>query len=312
MSVKPKALKAGDRVGLAAPSGSLKDPAQADKAVAMLRRLGFEVAEGPCCRESYGYLAGGDASRAAELNAFFADPSIAGIVCLKGGYGTPRILDALDYGGIRRNPKVFVGYSDITGIHLALDRLCGMVSFHGPMGVSDALLEGDAFSERSWLAALTSTRPLGALAKPEGGPRLEGIVGGVARGKLVGGNLSLVAALAGTPYALDPRGKILFLEDIDEAPYREDRMLTQLRLSGAFDACAGVLLGDWNNCVAGEGKKSLSLMEVFEDVIAPSGKPLLAGFRAGHCSPAITFPFGVEAMVDADAGGVKIVEAAAI
>ncbi|MDP3177417.1 MAG: LD-carboxypeptidase, partial [Spirochaetaceae bacterium] len=249
MALKPKALRRGDRIALAAPSGSLKESAQADAAVAMLRRMGFEVVEGSCCRESYGYLAGSDAMRAAELNSFFADPTVAGIVCLKGGYGTPRILDALDYGAIRSNPKVFVGYSDITGIHLALNKMCGMVSFHGPMARSDALLDGEIFSVRSWMAALTSSSALGVLEAPEGAAPLERLVGGTARGPIVGGNLSLVAALAGTPYALDARGKILFFEDINEAPYRVDRMLTQLRLAGAFDACAGVLLGDWNACV---------------------------------------------------------------
>lgn len=309
--IKPRALARGDLIGLVAPSGSVRNDAQVDGAVAMLRRLGFRVREGGSCRSRYGYLAGSDEARADDVNAFFADPAVDGIVCMKGGYGTPRILDRLDYSTITANPKVFVGYSDITGIHLALDRR-GMVTFHGPMGISDVLLDGDDYSTASWLAALTSTTPLGRLGNPATVPPLRTLVAGRASGELTGGNLSLVTALSGTPYALDARGKILFLEDIDERPYRVDRMLTQLRLAGVFEDCAGVILGDWNNCVPEEGMASLSLEEVFIDVIAPAGKPLVIGLQAGHCSPTLTMPFGVQAVLDADASkpGLEIVEAA--
>jgi len=309
--IKPRALARGDLVGLVAPSGSVRDDAQVDSAIAMLQRFGFRVREGNTCRSRYGYLAGSDEARAADINAFFADTAIAGIVCMKGGYGTPRILDRLDYDAITANPKIFVGYSDITGIHLALNRL-GMVTFHGPMGISDVLLEDDQYSTTSWLAALTSTVALGRLANPVDMPSPRTLVPGRASGELTGGNLSLVTALAGTPYALDARGKILFLEDIDERPYRVDRMLTQLRLAGVFEDCAGVILGNWNNCVPEEGKASLSLEEVFIDVIAPAGKPLVMGFQAGHCSPTSSMPFGVQAVLDADASmpGLDIVEAA--
>lgn len=311
-STKPRALKKGDLIGLIAPSGSVREGAQVDRAVAALKGLGFAVKEGASCRASYGYLAGNDAGRAADVNAFFADPAICGIVCMKGGYGTPRILDLLDYATIARNPKVFVGYSDITGIHLALNRLSRLVTFHGPMGISDVLLEGEAYSTGSWLSAITSTSALGRLAAPEGaeGPRV--LVPGRARGELIGGNLSLVAALMGTPYGLDARGKILFFEDIDERPYRVDRMLTQLRLAGTFEDCAGVVLGDWKSCDPEEGKPSLSLEEVFRDVIAPAGKPLIMGLRAGHCSPTMSFPFGAEAFLDAESSepGLELVEAA--
>ena len=136
------------------------------------------------------------------------------------------------------------------------------------------------------------------------------LVGGKARGPLTGGNLSLVAATFGTPYALEAEGRILFFEDIDEAPYRVDRMLTQLRLGGVFDACAGIVLGDWNNCVPEEGDRSLELLEIFRDVLVPSGKPLVAGFQAGHCRPMITFPFGIEAHLDAEAGTLELPEGA--
>ncbi|MCX7024865.1 MAG: LD-carboxypeptidase [Spirochaetes bacterium] len=314
MKTKPKALSAGDLVGLISPSGSLRDPGQAEKAVAALERLGFRVKVGASCRAAYGYLAGSDGTRATDVNAFFADPAIRGIVCLKGGYGTPRILDALDYGAIARTPKVFVGYSDITGIHLALNHACSLVTFHGPMGVSDVLLEGEGYSTGSWLAALGATTPLGRLDNPLSAPAPTVLVPGRARGELIGGNLSLVAAAMGTPWELDARGKILFFEDTGERPYRIDRMLTQLRLAGKFDECAGIVLGDWNDCGPEEGKPSLSLEQVFRDVIAPAGKPVIMGLMAGHCSPTMTLPFGVEAVLDAESAtpGLEMIEAALV
>lgn len=310
-----RALRAGDLVGLAAPSGSAKEADQAERGAALLEGLGFRVRIAEGCRERYGYLAGADTRRASDLEGFFLDPEIRGIVCLKGGYGAPRILDLLDYSIPARNPKPFVGYSDITGLHLALHRYAGFPTFHGPMAVS--LLDGlDDFSRESWLLALGSREPLGILPMPagtEGGvlhsPRT--VRGGRAEGILMGGNLSLVAALTGTPYALDPRGKILFLEDIGEEPYRVDRMLTQLRLAGYFESCAGVVLGDWKDCGAKEPDRSLTLEQIFQDVAASSGKPILAGFPAGHCVPTLTFPLGVRARLDADAGTLEILEAAA-
>lgn len=311
--IKPRALKPGDLVGLIAPSGSVREEAQVDRAIAALGRLGFRVREGESCRARYGYLAGSDEQRARDIRAFFADPEVDGIVCMKGGYGTPRILDLIDYDAIARNPKVFVGYSDITGVHLAINRLCGLVTFHGPMGISDVLIDGEEYSERSWLSAVSSTAPLRRLDNPKGSTQARSLVPGKARGELIGGNLSLIAALTGTPYALDAKGKILFLEDVDERPYRVDRMLTQLRLAGVFDECEGVVLGDWHNCGPEEGKASLTLEEIFRDVICPAGKPVVAGLQAGHCSPTMTFPFGVEALLDADSPepGLDLVESAA-
>jgi muramoyltetrapeptide carboxypeptidase len=308
---KPRALTAGDTVGLVAPSGCVGDPDRVERSAARLEEMGFRVKTAPGCRSSWGYLAGKDEERARDLNALFADPEVAGIVCLKGGYGTPRILDAVDYPSIARHPKALVGYSDITGLHLALGGKCGLVTFHGPMPSSDMLPEFHERSRSSWLAALTATRPLGILAGAgvrEG--RLERLVGGTARGPIVGGNLSLVAATMGTPYEIDTSERILFLEDVDEAPYRVDRMLTQLRLAGKLDRCAGILLGDWKDCEPKEGKPSLTLLQVFEEVLAPAGKPVAFGFRAGHCTPALTFPLGVQAVLDADTGTLEIVETA--
>ncbi len=312
MTTKPRALRPGDRVALIAPSGGLREASQLERAAAFLRGIGFEPVFDLGSAATYGYLAGCDERRAAELSRAFADPSVAGILCMKGGYGTPRILDSLDYGLIARNPKVFVGYSDITALHLAMNRLSGLATFHGPMGISDALLEGESFSTRSWISALTSTSALGELANPEGSAGLECLVGGRARGELLGGNLSLVASTMGTAYEIDARGKILFLEDVNERPYRIDRMLTQLRLAGVFKQCAGIILGDWKDCGSENGKPSLDLRSIFEDLVAGAGKPCVMGLSAGHCSPTLTLPFGVEAVLDADRGSLVLVEAATV
>lgn len=306
----PKALRPGDLVGLVAPAGSTKDAqAAAAKGQAALEKLGFRVGVGASVLSArYGYLAAPDELRASDINAFFADPEVDGIVCLKGGYGTPRILDRLDYGAVAANPKLLIGYSDITGLHLAFDRYAGYPTVHGPMALSMAS-GWDGYSRDSWLRAVTSDRPLGELPHPDGAA-VEGLVGGKARGRLIGGNLSLVAALCGTPYELRPEGAIVFLEDVGEEPYRVDRMLNQLRLAGVFDRCEAVALGGWTDCDPEDPDRSLSLREVFMDQLAASGKPLLAGLAAGHCSPTMSLPFGVMAELDADAGRLVILEAA--
>lgn len=305
----PKALRPGDLIGLIAPSGSTKDAEAAAKGKAALERLGFRVKLGASALSPrYGYLAAPDELRAADLNAFFVDTEVDGIVCLKGGYGTPRILDRLDYGALAANPKLFIGYSDITGLHLAFDRYVGYPTMHGPMAMSMSA-GWDGYSRDSWLRAVAADYPLGELRNPEG-EATEALVGGKARGRLIGGNLSLVAALCGSPYALKPEGAIVFLEDVGEEPYRVDRMLNQLRLAGVFERCAAVALGGWTDCGPEDPERSLTLREVFMDQVAPSGRPVLAGLAAGHCTPTMSLPFGVAAELDADAGRLVILEAA--
>ena len=327
--VKAKPLAIGDTLGLVAPSGSTKDAKAVAKGVAALEKLGFKVLAGRSCSAGrYGYLAAEDTLRASDINDFFADPQVHGIVCFRGGYGTPRMLDLIDYSVVAANPKVFVGYSDITAIHLSFARHAGFPTFHGLMASS---LAGkmDSFSRESWLHCLTSAQALGELPYPQPTPtkrpsgasadmpheaaELPGhgaLVPGRATGILMGGNLSLVAALTGTPYALEPEGKIVFLEDVNEEPYRVDRMLTQLRLAGVFERCEGVVLGSWTHCEPEDPERSLTLLQVFKDVIAPAGKPVLMGFPAGHCLPTLSFPLGVEVELDADAGTLTVTEAA--
>lgn len=304
--IKARALKKGDTIGLVAPSSPVKNLDTVDKSIKLLQEQGFKVIPGDSLRKRYGHLSGTDDVRANDINKMFKDKEIDGVFCLKGGYGTPRILDKLDYDLIKENPKPFIGYSDITAIHVALNEKCGLITFHGPMAASDMVGGFDEFSKESYFKAITSTEPLGELKNPEG-VLIKSMVSGKAFGKIVGGNLSLIAAAIGTPYEINTEGKILFLEDIGEYTYSVDRMLTHLRLAEKLDECSGIILGDFNNCQPESGLDH-TLMEVFNDIIVPLGKPTVYNFKAGHCTPKITLPLGAEACIDADSCTVTILE----
>jgi muramoyltetrapeptide carboxypeptidase len=298
--IKPRVLRPGDTLGFVAPSSPPKSPDDVDKCVEAARNLGFNVVVGESCTSVRGYLAGDDAVRAGDLNRMFADDSIDAIIAVRGGYGAPRILDKLDYRLAARHPKILAGYSDITALHIAYGQRSGLVTLHAPMPSTEWIAgDYDAFTAEGLLRALMSDQKLGEIANPPGFP-VETIRGGAARGRLVGGNLCLIAALNGTPYELDTRGAILVLEDIGEYIHRLDRMLTTLRLSGKFDDCAGIVLGGFTDCEPEHEDRSLTLRQVVLDVVAPCEKPILSGLMIGHCSPKITIPLGVEATLDAD------------
>jgi muramoyltetrapeptide carboxypeptidase len=308
-TVKPKALGKGDTIGLIAPSGAALYLDRIDPAVEAVRSLGFKVVEGKSCRSIYGNLAGSDELRTADMNAFFGNDAIDGIFCLKGGYGTPRILDRINYDVIRANPKAFVGYSDITATHLALGRECQLVTFHGPMPYSDKGEGWDAPSIAILLSTIGSSGGKGRFENPAG-RAIGSLGGGKARGRLVGGNLCLIASTMGTPWEIDTRGRILFIEDISERPYRIDRMLNQLRLAGKLEEALGFVIGDWCDCGPEEGKRSLSIDEVLRDHLESTGKPILSNLGVGHCRPNFTLPLGVEVEIDGDAKTLDILEAA--
>lgn len=311
--MKPGRLARGDLVSLVAPSGSASDAARVEASIRALEGLGLRVKASPHCADARGYLAGEDAARAGELEAAFADPETTAVFCLKGGYGTPRILDRIDYGVVAAHPKAFIGYSDITALHVAFYQRAGLATIHGPMPSSDMVPDFDPDShaalERVLFGDETAVGPFEPVAfRNPGGRPFSALSGGVAEGPLVGGNLSLLAAAMGTPYALRAEGKIVFIEDVDEAPYRIDRMLTQLRLAGVFKACAGVVFGAWTRCEPAAGRRSLSIDEVIEDIVLPSGKPVLAGVEAGHCAPTLTLPLGVRWRLDADNAALDLLE----
>jgi muramoyltetrapeptide carboxypeptidase len=308
--LKPKALRPGDTLGFVAPSSPVKTLDSVDKSVEAARALGYQVVVGESCRSAHGYLAGDDQMRADDLNRMFADNSIDGIIAIRGGYGAPRILDKLDYRLAAEHPKLLAGYSDITALHIAYGQKSGLVTMHAPMPSTEWIQDDyDGFTASGLWRALTATEPLGPVLNPPDFP-LETLNGGVARGRLVGGNLCLITALNGTPWEIDTRGAILFLEDVGEYIHRLDRMLTTLRLSGKFDQCAGIVLGGFTDCPPEYPDRSLTIRQVIEEVVLPSGKPVVSGYMIGHCSPKVTIPLGVTATLDADRCLLTIDEAA--
>ena len=287
-------LRAGDLVGVIAPAG----PATAERVALvepLFARFGLRTRLYPSCHarhSQHDFLAGDDALRLADLHAAFADADVRAVFCLRGGWGSPRLLAGVDTTLLRAHIKPFIGYSDITALHALLQRQ-GLMSFHAPMPASDLVIDGAEDDAAARFALLMQPLTAGRVFAPT---LLPGAwhVGGAASGRLVGGNLSLVAALAGTPWALDARGAILFLEDISEARYRVDRLLTQLRQTGVADAAAGFLLGSFT-----EDADPTTLLR---EHLARLGKPVLAGWPAGHGQPNRALPLGAKATLDAAAG----------
>ncbi|MEX5539444.1 S66 peptidase family protein [Pseudomonas poae] len=297
MNAAVPALRPEGTIALIAPAG----PAALDveKAEQWMRNRGYGLRIYPGVYERDGYLAGSDKTRLADLHSAFADPDIDAIFCLRGGYGTPRLLDSLDFGLLRANPKPFVGYSDITALHLAINRYAGFVTFHGPMLNADLLGDKQPPTESSLFSLLRGQLGAGSeLAHPVAFP-LTTLEPGIARGRLQGGNLSMIAAVMGTPFEIDAQGIILFIEDVNEPIYRIDRLLTHLRLASKLAQVAGVLVGD----VA--GVDSMALERLLKQTFAPLGVPVLSGWRSGHCDPNLTLPLG--ALVRLDAGEQRVV-----
>ena len=314
--IKPRALREGDTVGLVAPSSYVFELWDLDDIPPRLAALGLRCKFGKNVRARRGYLAGTDAERLADLHAMFADPEVAAVFCVGGGYGAERLLDRIDYGLVRRNPKVFVGYSDITALHLALGRLAGLVTFHGPVALSSL----PDWTRARFRRALFSPEPVGLVENPPETDPLSPefprhtVSPGRARGRTVGGNLTLISTTMGTPYEIDTKGKILLLEDTGEAPYRIDRMLVQLALAGKLADAAGVVWGTCTDCAPSRSsfEINLSFSELLDELLGGIGKPVLAGVVFGHTKEKATIPLGVEAELDATAKTLTIVEGATI
>lgn len=312
--IKPLALRPGDTVGVIAPATSVSDPDRLALVGRTLAHFGLRPKMGRHAQQRMGDYRASVAARLDDLHAMFRDPEVRGIFCVRGGYGAAHLLDRIDYDLVRRHPKVFVGYSDITALHLAIHHHAGLVTFHGPILLSDF----PEYTERHYRQALFDAKPPGKLSNPPGGDALRpthtlrAIRGGTATGQLIGGNLTLITAALGTPYEIDTRERILFLEDVDEEPYSIDRMLTQLRLAGKLKDAAGVIFGECENCGPRDYKPSMvlpySLGEVLDNVLTDARGPVLAGLTIGHTSDQLTLPLGVRATLDADRGTLELHE----
>lgn len=305
---KPPRLARGMTVGVCAPSGPVFNRSDVDRAVAAIERLGFRVVLAPHARDGYGYLAGSDADRAADLHEMLERPDVDAIICLRGGYGAIRTAAALDLPRLRRladaPPKPFVGYSDITVLHALLQRELGWVTFYGPMGTT--FVRGTAYTRDQFGYALIEAEPFDIAPDPDD-PFVATLVPGRVEAPLAGGCLSLVASLVGTPWEIDLRDTIFFFEDVNEPPYSIDRMLMQLLQAGKLQSCAGIVVGEHAGCEP-RGGNSLSLEQVFADLLVPLGVPLIYGLPIGHGRHHATLPLGVRAALDAGAGTLRILE----
>ena len=307
----PPPLQPGDTVGLVSPSSATDDSFSLQLAREAMEALGFKVRSGEHYGARWGHLAGTDAQRAGDLNAMFADRQVRAIVCVRGGSGAARVLPLLDYGLIRRNPKVLLGYSDITALLNAVLAQSGLVGFHGPIGAGSwNSFNADQFRRMFFQRELMQYRNLAETGDElvQRRNRTVTIAGGKARGELVGGNLTVLTALAGSPYLPDFSGKILFLEDVSEAPYRVDRMFSTLKLMGALDKVAGVIFGECTDCKPGDGYGSLTLEQIFDDYITPLGIPAYRGAMIGHIREQFIVPVGGKVELDADAGTFRLLE----
>lgn len=302
--IRPPALRPGARVALVAPAGPLPSGA-AERAADRVRALGWEPVLGAHAQSRHRYLSGTDAERLADLHAALSGDN-EGIWCLRGGYGTMRLLAALDLAPLRERPRPLIGFSDNTALHLAVQRL-GVVSFHGP---HPAAPEFEEYSVRGLLAAVATAAPAGEVPSPPGaGPRRT-LASGTAEGRLVGGNLSLLAATVGTPVQARTRGAILFIEEVGEPAYRIDRLLSQLLLAGVLDGVAGVVVGAINECPDAGAGDATPPEDVLRDRLAGLGVPVACGFPFGHVPANWTLPLGIRARLDADRGSLELLEAA--
>lgn len=308
--LKPKALKPGDRVAIIAPAGAADNQEHINKACDKVRGLGFEPVPSHNILRRYGYLAGTDQQRADDLNAAFQDDAIKGIFCLRGGYGTTRMLHLLDYENIRKNPKVVIGFSDITGIHCAIAKHAKVHTFHGPCAESS----WNEFQQKS-LPVLTQNKAYGECLVQDEDVRAT-VHHGTAEGRIICGNLTLFSCIMGTPDMPDTRGSILVLEDVGEAPYRVDRMLTQLLNAGVIQECAGIVLGNFSlpkpnpDDIPPEPTHTFTMDEVIADRMAGAGVPCFKGFAFGHVAQQQILPIGVRAQMDANACTLSLLESA--
>lgn len=310
-AIIPEALKEGDTIGIVSPASAIFETEPYEIAKESFEAMGLKVRFGKNTKNRYGHLAGTDEERAEELNEMFRDKSIRAIIALRGGSGAARILDKLDYEAIKKNPKIFIGYSDITALHLAIYEKTGLTTFHGPVAVST----WNSFSS-GYLKRLLFQKEAITYSNPEKKgdelvqtkDRIRVIKEGTVRGELLGGNLSVLTNIMGSEYFPENwNGKILYLEDVGEKIYAVDRMMTQLYLAGVFDQISGFVFGKCTDCnPGGSGYGSLTMEEVIDHFIKPLNIPAYSGAMIGHIDDNVTIPNGIEAELDATNGTLKL------
>ncbi len=297
----PAPLRPGDRVEIVSPASSLA-PEKIENATQLLRDQGYTVTLGKHVFDHTDYLAGSDEDRARDLMDAFLNPDVQAVYCARGGYGCARLFPFLDLNAIAQSEKMFLGFSDITTLHLALNRR-GLATFHAPMALTFSR-ERESWVNESFFNALAGKNPI-----PENVPGGETIVGGIAEGEVTGGCLCLITDSIGTPDAIDCRNKIILIEDVDENPHRVDAMLTQLLNVGQVQDCAGIVVGEMTGT---DEREDASIgrrpwREIVTERLAPLGKPMIIHYPFGHCNQMLTLPLGVPARLNADTGKLSYV-----
>jgi muramoyltetrapeptide carboxypeptidase len=307
----PQAIQKGDTVGIISPASATADRMEFSYAQETMEALGFKVKLGENLKNRFGHLAGTDEERANDLNAMFADREVKAIICLRGGSGAARILPLIDYQTIKNNPKPILGYSDITALHCAIHSQTGLITFHGQNGTGSwNSFNVKQFEKVFFEKALVTyqnevTKGDDLVVKVN---RIQTLTGGTAEGKILGGNLTVLSALSGTPYYPDFKDSILFIEDIGEDPYRVDRMMSTLQLNGTLDQIKGFIFGQCTDCKPGGGYGSLSVDQIMDQYILPLGIPAYTGAMIGHIARQFIIPVGAKVRMDADAGTFTLLE----
>ncbi|MGD1043817.1 MAG: LD-carboxypeptidase [Bacteroidota bacterium] len=310
--IKPSRLHKGSIIGLVAPASTPSTEEKIEKGAAYLEQVGYRVKFGEHIRKLHGYLAGTDEERVADFNNMVRDEDVKAIFTIRGGYGTPRMLQMIDYRSLKQNPKIIVGYSDITALQLAIFCKIGLVTFSGPMTGTDMWKDFDPYTEEHFWRLLTSVKKIGELKNPIDEP-LKILRHGKAHGRLLGGNLSLIACLMGTPFLPKMRSSILFLEDVEEAPYRVDRMLAQLFNAGVLHGLAGLVFGKFTDCTPSDPKEPhLTIEQVLEEYSAKIDCPVITNLQYGHIQQKLTIPIGLQATLDTMRNRITVVESAVI
>lgn len=314
--IKPKRLRFGDTIGVISPASPSDSPAEIPRAKAYLEDMGFHVVVGRHVDERKGFVAASEEARAEDFNEMFARDDVDAVFVTRGGYGSAQIIRRIDFDLVKRHPKIFTGFSDITSLHLAINRLSGLVTFHtcGMSRFNEEELTD--YTKDRFFKALMEDAPVGPIELADRKKWLHVISGGVAEGEVIGGNLTLLCASMGTPYQPETRDKILFLEDVDAEPWIFDGSLSHLRNAGVFEGVRGVIIGECANCVPYDHKPGFlsdtHILEVIDYYLRPLGVPVMYGLPMGHTDDIATLPLGVRVRLDADNKAFTVLESGVI